>query len=332
MERVSRLVYSGEAHRAGYTGKGVTAAVIDTGIGLHPDIPSDRIVAFRDFIHLKQQPYDDSGHGTHVCGILGGSGLLDMRMQGIAPDCSFIVLKALNREGDGEPGAVTAALTWILENRQKFAIRVVNLSFGAVCDEDDRDYIRIMNVIHQLWDAGVCVVGSAGNKGPARGSITFPGCCEEVITVGSAEQHMISGMYSGRGPVRSGIMKPDIVAPAGNISSLSSMLLERGERIIRYKKFFGGSSKALWTEEQWKGLLERKLLREQLKAIGYTKKSGTSMSAPIVAGAICLLLQKEPELSPEEVRLRLCRSATSQGRPKEQQGCGIINLQKLLGC
>ncbi|MDE7297312.1 MAG: S8 family serine peptidase, partial [Lachnospiraceae bacterium] len=89
MERACRLVHSSEALHAGYTGRGITAAVIDTGIGAHPDIPSERLRFFRDFVNLKRMPYDDSGHGTHVCGILAGSGrLTGGSRRGIAPECS----------------------------------------------------------------------------------------------------------------------------------------------------------------------------------------------------------------------------------------------------
>ena len=135
MERAGRLVHAGMAYAAGYTGRGITAAVIDTGIGAHPDIPGERLLYFRDFVNRKGAPYDDSGHGTHVCGILGGSGrLANGRWRGIAPECSLVVLKALDQSGDGDAADVMAALKWVLERGGEFGIRIVNLSFGASCE------------------------------------------------------------------------------------------------------------------------------------------------------------------------------------------------------
>ena len=83
------------------TGKGITAAVLDTGIFPHMDFDG-RIVAFRDLVYGRETPYDDNGHGTHVCGILGGSGRASGgKYQGAAPGCRFVVVKILDRRGNG---------------------------------------------------------------------------------------------------------------------------------------------------------------------------------------------------------------------------------------
>ena len=222
MERAGRMVHAKMAYAAGYTGIGTTAAVIDTGIGAHPDIPAERLLFFRDFVNRKGMPYDDSGHGTHVCGILAGSGrLANGRWRGIAPECSLVVLKALDQNGDGEVSDVIAALKWILERGKEFGIRVLNLSFGTSCEEKEEDSKKLLALVEQVWDAGICVVGAAGNLGPGRNSVTLPGCSSRIITVGASEKGMIANRYSGRGPGRDGSMKPDLVAPAGNIRSLS---------------------------------------------------------------------------------------------------------------
>ena len=329
MERAGRLVYSVLAHETGYTGRGITAAVIDTGIGSHPDISSERVLAFADFVGNRLRAYDDSGHGTHVCGIIGGSGRLNTQIRGIAPECGFVVLKALNSDGDGSPNNIIAALRWVKNYSEKYHIRVINLSFGADCDTEDEDYFQMSREINEIWKSGVCVVCSAGNMGPEKGSITFPGCCKQTITVGAMERKMQSGQFSGRGPSPYGVMKPDLVAPAGNIQSLAPLVYEQGHW-QRFTHSAHGRSELLWDQRQWEQRLKGVRERRQMLEAGYVRKSGTSMSAPMVTGAICLLLQKEPTLLPEQVRKRLWNSCTPLGYPMEQQGHGMLNLKQLL--
>ena len=329
MERAGRMVHAKMAYAAGYTGIGTTAAVIDTGIGAHPDIPAERLLFFRDFVNRKGMPYDDSGHGTHVCGILAGSGrLANGRWRGIAPECSLVVLKALDQNGDGEVSDVIAALKWILERGKEFGIRVLNLSFGTSCEEKEEDSKKLLALVEQVWDAGICVVGAAGNLGPGRNSVTLPGCSSRIITVGASEKGMIANRYSGRGPGRDGSMKPDLVAPAGNIRSLSP--LRYWMREGRAQFFRDGQNGSLPDQAAWEVLLLQEQMRRRLFMSGYSVKSGTSMSTPMVSGAICLLLQKEPELSPDEVKHRLWQSAFDLGYPAEQQGRGMLDLKRLL--
>lgn len=329
MERAGRMVHAKMAYAAGYTGIGTTAAVIDTGIGAHPDIPAERLLFFRDFVNRKGMPYDDSGHGTHVCGILAGSGrLANGRWRGIAPECSLVVLKALDQNGDGEVSDVIAALKWVLERGSEFGIRVLNLSFGTSCEEKEEDSKKLLSLVEQIWDAGICVVGAAGNLGPGRNSVTLPGCSSRIITVGASEKGMIANRYSGRGPGRDGSMKPDLVAPAGNIRSLSPLRYRMREGRARF--FRDGQNGSLPDRAAWEGLLLQEQMRRRLFMSGYSVKSGTSMSTPMVSGAICLLLQKEPELSPDEVKHRLWQSAFNLGYPAEQQGRGMLDLKRLL--
>ena len=254
MERAGRMVHAKMAYAAGYTGIGTTAAVIDTGIGAHPDIPAERLLFFRDFVNRKGMPYDDSGHGTHVCGILAGSGrLANGRWRGIAPECSLVVLKALDQNGDGEVSDVIAALKWILERGKEFGIRVLNLSFGTSCEEKEEDSKKLLALVEQVWDAGICVVGAAGNLGPGRNSVTLPGCSSRIITVGASEKGMIANRYSGRGPGRDGSMKPDLVAPAGNIRSLSPLRYRMREGRAQF--FRDGQNGSLPDQAAWEVLL-----------------------------------------------------------------------------
>ena len=116
---------------SGYTGKHVGVCVLDTGIFPHIDF-TGRILAFQDFIGHRIRPYDDNSHGTHVCGIIGGDGRAsEGRIRGIALGCSLIVLKVLDRTGNGRKEDVLQAFRWILENKRYYGIRVVNISVGT---------------------------------------------------------------------------------------------------------------------------------------------------------------------------------------------------------
>lgn len=330
MERACRLVYSNKALEAGYTGRGITVAVVDTGIGPHPDICAERIRLFRDFVNLRGLPYDDSGHGTHVCGILAGSGsLMNGKWHGIAPECNLVVLKALDHRGEGEPSGVLAALKWVLERKEQLDIRVLNLSFGAGCDEKDEEYYQLINIVERLWESGVCVVAAAGNLGPEKGTITVPGCSRQVITVGAAEEQP-ARLYSSRGPTKECIMKPDLVAPAGNITSLMPMPHDGRGRLMNFLPGRQHGMEGLWDSNKWAGVLGEERIRRRVQVYGYARKSGTSMATPIVSGAICLLLQKEPWLTPKEIKKKLWQSCTDLGLPREQQGHGLLDLRRLL--
>ena len=148
---------------SGYTGKHVGVCVLDTGIFPHIDF-TGRILAFQDFIGHRIRPYDDNSHGTHVCGIIGGDGRASKgRIRGIAPGCSLIVLKVLDRTGNGRKEDVLQAFRWILENKRYYGIRVVNISVGTTCRRAEDHRVLIAGV-EQLWDAGLVVVAAAGNQ------------------------------------------------------------------------------------------------------------------------------------------------------------------------
>lgn len=317
MNRVSEIIESEWAHENGYLGKGVGVAIVDTGIALHKDFidGDNRVAAFVDFINQRTEPYDDNGHGTHVAGIIGGNGFSSKgKYKGVAPECNFIGVKVLDHRGDGNISDVLAGLQWIMDNRRKYNIRIVNISVGTSSKDNLDENSLLVQGVNAVWDHGIVVVVAAGNNGPGPMSISTPGISRKVITVGSSDDNVVvevfgsgrSKDYSGRGPTPFCIKKPDIVAPGSNIISCN---------ISRYSTRSKNGELRLSSSDS---------------PMMYTIKSGTSMATPVVSGAIALLLSAHPELSNREVKLKLRNSAVDLGQHWEKQGWGLLNIRKLL--
>ena len=153
----------------------------------HPDF-DDRIVAFADMLHGRTELYDDNSHGTHVSSIIGGSGRMSGgRYEGMAPKCQLVVVKVLDEKGNGNIGNVLHGIQWVLENRARFQIRIVNISVGTLPSVNEEGAEKLVQAVEALWDVGIVVVTAAGNYGPRPGSITSPGISKKVITVGSCD-------------------------------------------------------------------------------------------------------------------------------------------------
>ncbi len=292
MDQVRRKLRADDAHKRGITGRGVTVAVMDTGIILHPDF-DHRILDFTDFTQGRTKAYDDNGHGCHVAGIIAGSGKISRgTYMGMAPECSLFVMKVLDRKGNGNTAQVLRAIDFVIENREKYNIRILNISVGMLPSADEAEKKNLMDAVKKAWNHGIVVVAAAGNNGPDKNSVTIPGQCKSIITVGSIDDYVkskrgLKNGYSGRGPTESCVVKPEILAPGTAIKSCSA----RG---------------------------------------GYEIKSGTSMSAPIISGAIALLLQKYPNMTPAQVKLRLYERAVVLGEAGEQKYWGVVYLNRLL--
>lgn len=279
----------------GFTGRNVGVAILDTGCFLHEDF-EHRVIAFSDMVQKRLVPYDDNGHGSHICGIIGGDGhASDGQYQGVAPGCNLIPIKVLDRRGNGFASDVLTGLRFIRENREKLGIRIVNISVGSLSRKSMGENSALVRGVNDAWDDGLVVVVAAGNMGPRRGTITTPGISRKVITVGCSDDNKEVNVmgnrmvdYSGRGPTGSCICKPDVVAPGAAVISCSN---QTGK---------------------------------------YTTKSGTSMATPLVSGAIALLLEKYPDMSNRDVKLRLRERCTDLGLPQNQQGWGLLDVEKLL--
>ncbi len=204
-----------------WTGTGIGVAILDTGLYPHIDF-GERIRGFQDFLGHRPYPYDDSGHGTHVAGILAGDGTAsDRRYQGVAPGCHLVAAKVLDRRGNGRLQDVLRALQWISFNQNLYGIRIINISVGAAA-KDSKAAARLIKAVEQAWDQGFVVVTAAGNMGPAYGSVTAPGSSKKVITVGASDMLDRISSVSGAGPTAECVCKPDLVAPGADVISCAN--------------------------------------------------------------------------------------------------------------
>lgn len=219
MNRVRNIVGCDDINCIQYTGKNVGIAIFDTGIFLHEDI-RDRIIGFYDVINQQKMPYDDNGHGTHVAGIIGGSGKESHgQYRGVACGVHYIGIKILDYRGNGSVEGLVKGTDWVLENKENYQINVANISIGMFPEVGSDDRNTIIESVERLWDAGIVVVAAAGNNGPMPGTVTYPGISRKVITVGTVQEKRVQRHFSGRGPTPFCIMKPEIIAPGFQITS-----------------------------------------------------------------------------------------------------------------
>jgi serine protease AprX len=312
-----------DAPEASLRGAGVTIAIIDSGVAPHPEIPLP--AAAVDFVGRDGyvswwNPGDPNGHGTHVAGIMVGDGSRSPGGQtaGVAPDAGLVSIRVLDQNGVGRTSDVLAALQWVLQYRQTYGIRILNLSLGhPVYEPAAQD--PLVQAVDAVWDAGVVVVCSAGNSGrEGHGTISSPCNSRKVVTVGALnDRNTIEGAddtvttYSSRGPTRLDLVaKPDILAP--------------GNRIV--------SARA---PDSHLDLMfpERRVAADagQPTVIEHFELSGTSMAAPFVSAAAALMLEQDPTLNPATVKARLMLSArkAAVGDPFSA-GAGALDILEAL--
>jgi serine protease AprX len=282
----------------GYQGAGIGVAVIDSGIAPHSAIGT-RVVARVNLVSSEPGVTGDPfGHGTHVAGMIGGLGSVAARVTsayagGSAPAVKFIDIRVLGRTGVGYTSDVIAGIDWVIANRVKHGIRVINLSLGhPVAEPAATDPLCI--AVERAVKAGIVVVTSAGNYGltstgaPVLGGITSPGNSPAAITVGALDtkgttdrSDDVVAPYSSRGPTRFDLaVKPDLVAPGTRIVSLEANSSYIATTYPQYHIAGTGNN-------------------------AYLRLSGTSMATGVVSGGVALLLNAEPSLSPAQVKVVL---------------------------
>ncbi len=287
-------------HLQGITGRGVTVAVLDSGLWETEALATNtsgkpRVLARYDAIKntTETEVFDESGHGTHMTSVIAHSGAVTVNgnptgtFKGIAPDANLVAVKAFNVEGQGALLDIVRAVQWVVDNQEAYNIRVLNLSFSQRPRwhywEDP-----INQAVMRAWAAGITVVAAAGNEGPEPMTIGSPGNIPYIITVGAITDSWTPDSrdddyipdFSSRGPTPSAHIKPDIVAPGGHITGIA-----RPESTL--------------TQEH----------PEYMLSTGEFVMTGSSQAAALVSGIIALLLQLEPQLSADEIKCKLTSSA-----------------------
>lgn len=284
-----------------YDGTGVTVAVLDTGVDPnHPDLKGkviDKISFSKD-----ESPDDGNGHGTHVAGIIAGSGTSSGgKYKGVAPGALLMNIKVLNDEGYGPASSIMQGIEYAVDN----GADIISLSLGTgIWPPDGTDPLSM--TANAAVEAGVVVIVAAGNNGVPL-QINAPATAEKVIAVGASTKDGRIAGYSSQGPTWDHRIKPEVVAPGGASPILSN---PAGLGIV--------STKATGS------LIDQMNPRYSVDKY-YLALSGTSMATPHVSGVAALLLQANPQLTPEQIKQRLMNTAVDLGYDPINQGAGRVN-------
>ncbi|MHC3468141.1 S8 family peptidase [Streptomyces sp. 7R007] len=283
-----------KAWAAGYTGKGVKIAVLDTGIdATHPDLKG-QVIAEKNF-STSPDATDKFGHGTHVASIAAGTGAKSNgKYKGVAPDAKLLNGKVLSDDGYGDDSQILAGMEWAAEQ----GADVVNLSLGG---GDTPEIDPLEAEVNKLSEQkGVLFAIAAGNDGDfGEETIGSPGSAADALTVGAVDDNDKLASFSSRGPGLDGQIKPDVTAPGVDITAAAAP-----------------------------GSVIDKEVGENPP--GYLTISGTSMATPHVAGAAALLKQQHPDWKFAELKGALTGSAKGGTYTPYQQGSGRIAVDKAI--
>ena len=283
----------------------MTVAVVDSGVVKNKDI-SLRLSKSVNFNKAYHDSADRYGHGTFVASVIGGNGKHSYGQYiGIAPKTNLVNLRVSDDEGAAEESDVINALQWALENKSRYNIRVVNLSLNSSMPQSYHTS-PLDAAVEILWFNGIVVVVSAGNNGSA--DLYPPANDPFVITVGAANDMGTADLsddilapFSAYGLTENGVNKPELVAPGANIVAYLS----------------GNYHLTLANQHPANRVNEN-----------YFRMSGTSFAAPIVSGAVALLLQSQPSLTPDQVKYRLMATANKAwpGYDPVKAGSGYLDI------
>ena len=301
----TQLVHAPEVWDLGYTGQGVTVAVLDSGIAPVADLtqPTSRIITAVDFVTTTVGLGDPGGHGTHVAGIIAGNGADSAGgYQGIAPGANLIDVRVLNDGGTASMSTVIRGIQWVVNNKSAYNIRVLNISLGTEATGSYR-LSPLAAAVEMAWFGGIVVVVSAGNSGPDPISVSSPADNPFVIAVGTLDDSQTLDLaddvipdFSARGPTRDGFVKPDLLAPGRKVISLRSA-----------------------------GSYLDELLPERRTGESYFRLTGTSMSAPVVSGIVALMLEAKPNLKPNQIKHILQETTRDLAVDGNIAGAGLVD-------
>lgn len=328
-----KQVGADQVHAQGITGRGVGVAFLDSGYYIIDELNrnaygQNRIVAQYNAITNVEGLWvqdDQAGHGAHIMTTAASSystapdgtlrapaGTLTNNYHGIAPGINLISVKAFGSNGGGSYADVIRGIDWVVSHKNAYNIRVLNCSFSAPPQSyywDD----PLNQAIMRAWQAGIVVVAAAGNTGPNPMTIGVPGNVPYIITVGAVSDNGTPtdgrddflSSFSATGPTVEGFVKPELVAPGGHIMASMS---HQSQIALAHPEFFNGTYG------------------------NFFQMSGTSQSTAVVSGIVALMLERNPNLTPNDVKCRLVTSARTamkaDGSPAYsvfQQGAGMVN-------
>jgi serine protease AprX len=345
-----------------FTGKGVTIAFLDSGFYPHVDLttPRNRIVAYHSLVDpaggLESlfQPDVASWHGMMTSVVAAGNGSLSNGFyRGLAPDADVVLIK-LAKTGRIRDGDIQAGLEYVLENRERFGIRVVNISAGG---DDETSYLDdpLSQVVEECARRGITVVCAVGNAGHLPNHPIFPPASAPAsIAVGGLDdQNSINrarrGMYrSSYGPTVDGLQKPEFIAPsiwvpapilpntptaqqAELLKELDQAPDDQLHAIIRAHDGIDAELDAAFDRpvHSIRQIITLKIRRENVITKHYKYVDGTSFSAPIVSSLVAQMLEANPALTPQQIKRILID--TSERLPNyevDRQGWGVIEARR----
>ncbi len=268
----------------GVYGDGILIGIADTGLDRDHPDFAGRIEGFRDFLEDGGRP-DPDGHGTHVTSVACGSGAASQgRYVGAAPRSSILAARVLHQGGSGRMSKVMLGIEWLAAS----GAQVINLSVGTEVSAHGVD--PLSRLCANLVAANIVVTVAAGNSGPFPRTIGSPGSAPRVITVGATDLSDQVVTFSSRGPTVQGLIKPDLVAPGFEVVAARAQGTHIGT-ILNHS---------------------------------YTRMSGTSMAAPLVAGLAALMLEVSPQLTASEIKAILQLNSAPLNLPVTAQGAGLL--------
>jgi len=340
MPKIEDVKWTGveKLHEKGITGKDQVVAVVDSGYS-HPEKPP---VAWVDMVEGSEKPVDPNGHGTHVAGDV-------IKM---APDADIVAVRVMRADGTGRTSDIVKGLQWVIENKDKYHIGVINMSLGGGPDGYPYYLSPINKAVAEAKRNGITVVVAGGNSGPRPHTIGAPGDSPDVITVGAAlNPHKVSD-FSSRGPTDDNFAKPDVVAPGEYITSWAvpgsqldkiATTVETIRRMTpsQLRKLLIAKPdliKALGLPEDILQKDDKTLEKDVKMALPPIYKPtpdtlagpGTSFASPEVAGIVADLRQSTGVKNPEKIKEALTKTAENMGEEYTvmDQGSGFVQADK----
>jgi serine protease AprX len=314
-----------------YTGKGVTVAFLESGFYPHPDLV-DRVLAYHDLAGersclLSSDPVESwQWHGTQTSVVAAGAGhLSDGLYRGLAHQAKLVLVK-VSEGGRITEENIARGIRWVTANRERYDIRVLNISLGG-----DEDVPCSKSIIDQAAEEaiseGIVVVAAAGNSGAEGRHSIPPANSPSVITVGGySDNNQLDGnglglYHSNFGATADGTVKPEIVAPAMWVAAPifpGTNLYERAEALSRQS-----------TTIEMQSDVEQDLKQLKIVATHYQHVDGTSFAAPIVTSIVAHMIEANPRLTPGAIKNILISTADRIANESViRQGYGVVNARR----